>query len=213
MRGDVERSRRSYERGGLDESSASPDPLVQFRGWLDEALARLEIVEPSAMVLASLGADGQPSQRVVLLRGFDERGFVFFTNYESRKGRELAAHASASLLFWWGALERQVRIEGRVERAAGAESDAYFARRPRGHQIGAWASPQSASLRSRSELEARVQEAEARFAGEVPRPPFWGGMRVVPASYEFWQGRSNRIHDRLAYRRDGDRWQIVRLAP
>jgi pyridoxamine 5'-phosphate oxidase len=207
-------ARVSYERGALDEATVARDPFAQCKIWLDEALATEGLVEPNAVTVASVGADGQPSARVVLLRGYDERGFVFFTNYESRKGRELDGHGKAAMLFYWGPLERQIRIEGRVERISADESDAYFARRPRGHRLSAWASKQSDVVPDRAFLEARMAEEEARFAGvDVPRPPFWGGYRVVPAAFEFWQGRRNRVHDRIAYVRDSDGWRIERLSP
>jgi pyridoxamine 5'-phosphate oxidase len=196
----------------LTEDRIAADPFAQFRAWFEFAGAA-ELREPDAMTLASADARGRPSARTVLLRGWDERGFAFYTNYESRKGRELDANPRAALLFFWAPLERQIRIEGSVERVAAPESDSYFAGRPRGHRLGAWASPQSAVIPARSALEAYVKAAEERFPGEVPRPPHWGGYRVVPESFEFWHGRSNRLHDRLLYRRDGDGWRVERLAP
>jgi pyridoxamine 5'-phosphate oxidase len=165
------------------------------------------------MTVATADAAGRPSARIVLLRGWDERGFVFFTNYESRKGREAEANPYASLLFFWDVLEREVRIDGRIERLADAESDAYFERRPRGHRLSAWASPQSRVVPDRATLERAMDDAERRFAGDVPRPPHWGGYRVVPDSIEFWQGRRNRVHDRLVYRRAAGDWTRERLAP
>jgi pyridoxamine 5'-phosphate oxidase len=203
-----------YEHGDLDERAVARDPFAQFNSWYGEALGTEEIVEPGAMALASADARGGPSVRIVLLRGFDERGFVFFTNYESRKGRELDAGGRAALLLYWGRLERQIRIEGAVERITAAESDAYFARRPRGHRLSAWASAQSAPVPDRSYLEARMAAEEQRFKdADVPRPPFWGGYRVIPAAFEFWQGRPNRVHDRIAYVRAGEEWRIERLSP
>jgi pyridoxamine 5'-phosphate oxidase len=206
--------RLNYERGVLDEATVASDPFAQFAAWFEEAARTDGVVEPNAVTLASVAADGQPAARVVLLRGYDPRGFVFFTNYESRKGRELDGAGKASLLFWWGQLERQIRIDGAVERIAAAESDDYFARRPRGHRLSAWASQQSAVVASRDVLEAQMRAAAERFAGgDVPRPPYWGGYRVVPAAFEFWQGRRNRVHDRIAYVRDGEGWRRERLSP
>ena len=204
--------RTSYERGELDEVHAAPEPYAQFRRWLDDALGA-ELKEPNAMTLATADARGRPSSRIVLLRGWDERGFVFFTNYESRKGREIDANPYASLLFFWDVLEREVRIDGPVARLADRESDAYFERRPRGHRLSAWASPQSRVVPDRAVLETAMADAEARFAGEVPRPPHWGGYRVAADAIEFWQGRRNRVHDRLVYRRASEGWTFERLAP
>ncbi len=210
----ISESRKSYDRGSLDETVAAGDPFEQFRRWLDEALATEGLIEPNAMTVASVDADGRPSARIVLLRGYDERGFVFFTNYDSRKGHDLASHAVAALLFYWPPLERQIRIEGDVVRLDAAESDAYFASRPRGHRLSAWASPQSTVVSGRAYLEARMAEEDARFAGaDVPRPPHWGGYRIVPRAFELWQGRRNRVHDRLSYTRDGTGWRVERLAP
>jgi pyridoxamine 5'-phosphate oxidase len=213
MNDEILSRRISYERGALDAEGVASDPFAQFGAWFGEALQSDEIPEPHAMTVASVGADGRPSARVVLLRGWDKRGFVFYTNYESRKAAELSAHPFAALVFWWGPLQRQVRIEGAVERAAEGESDAYFATRPRGHRIGAWASPQSAVVPDRAALERAVAETETRFPDDVPRPPFWGGFRIVPDRFEFWQGRANRVHDRIAYARDGEAWTTARLAP
>ncbi|GAC1584399.1 MAG: pyridoxamine 5'-phosphate oxidase [Candidatus Elarobacter sp.] len=214
-RNDEIRTRRlSYERAALDVSAVDGDPFAQFGTWLNEALATPEIVEPNAMGVSTVGADGRPSSRIVLLRQWDARGFVFYTNYGSRKGADLAVHAFAALLFWWGALERQIRIEGAVERVLEIESDAYFATRPRGHRLSAWASRQSAVVPDRAVLERAMSDAQTRFAHEVPRPPFWGGYRIVPDRFEFWQGRPNRVHDRIAYDRSGEgAWNVVRLSP
>ena len=206
--------RREYTTGGLSEEQLDPDPLVQFQSWF-EAAKQAEIYEPNAMALASVGADGQPSVRIVLLKGLDARGIAFFTNFESRKGRELDARRKAAATFWWGPLERQVRFEGTIERVEDEAADEYFRTRPEGARLGAWASRQSERLPSRSELEAEVKRYEERFAGgEIPRPPFWGGYRLRPHRVEFWQGRQDRLHDRLLYLRDGERdWRIERLSP
>jgi pyridoxamine 5'-phosphate oxidase len=206
--------RREYTQRGLREEDLAPDPFIQFGVWFDE-VAQADIREPNAMTLATATPDGQPSARMVLLKGADARGFNFFTNYESRKGNELTANPRAALVFFWVQLERQVRVEGHVERLSSEESDAYFASRPEGSQLGAWASQQSAVLPGRGPLEARYEELRAQYEGhEAPRPPFWGGYRVVPETVEFWQGRVNRLHDRLRYRRQSDgSWVIERLSP
>jgi pyridoxamine 5'-phosphate oxidase len=197
----------------LRESDVGRDPIAQFKAWLDAAAAAGE-PDPWAMTLATATRGGLPSARVVYLRGVDARGFVFFTHYASRKGEELAANPRACLVSFWALLHRSVRVEGDVERTSDAESDAYFRGRPRGSQIGAWASPQSRVLDGRRELERRVVEIAARFPGEVPRPPFWGGFRLAPTTLEFWQGRESRLHDRLRFRRgDGGEWRLERLAP
>ena len=199
--------------GVLQESAVDPDPLEQFRRWFADAEAA-DIRAPHALALATADADGAPSARMVLLKGADEAGFVFFTGYVSRKAGELDANPRAALLFHWDALGRQVRIEGGVERVSNEDSDAYFATRPRGAQLAAAASRQSAVLSSREELDARVAELQEEYSGkEVPRPAHWGGYRLVPTTYEFWQHREDRSHDRLRYRRDGRAWVIERLSP
>jgi pyridoxamine 5'-phosphate oxidase len=204
--------RRDYDGPALLESTAAKDPFEQFGRWFDDVLAA-GFIEPWAMVLATVSPEGQPSARMVLLKEWDRSGFVFYTNTESRKGRELAANPRASLLFWWDRLHRQVRIEGSVERVPDAMADAYFATRPYGSQIGAWASRQSASIPDRAWLEARAAEFRQRYPQDVPRPPHWGGYRVVPHAFEFWQGRPDRLHDRLFYERVDGVWRRSRLAP
>jgi pyridoxamine 5'-phosphate oxidase len=210
---DVASLRKEYTRAGLVESDVVPDPIEQFRRWFDETTAA-GLHEPNAMTLATATPDGRPSARVVLLKGFDGRGFVFYTNYGGRKGRELDENPRAALLFYWGELERQVRIEGTASRVPEEESDAYYASRPRGSRLGAWASEQSRVVEGREVLEGRIRGLEAEYEGrEVPRPPFWGGYRVVPEIVEFWQGRENRLHDRIVYRWEGAGWEIGRLQP
>ena len=204
--------RKSYERAELDESASLADPLAQFELWLQQAISG-ELPEPNAMTLATVGADGRPSTRVVLIKGCDSRGIVWYTNYDSRKGRELAAHPQAALQFHWVELERVVRIEGRVEKVDVAESDAYFASRPLDSRIGAWASPQSEVISSRSVLVANAARYGAQYLLNPPRPPHWGGYRLVPDRWEFWQGRRSRLHDRLRYRLEAQQWIRERLAP
>lgn len=206
--------RRAYRLGSLSESDLAPDPMTLFQAWLEHAL-ETAMVEPNAMALATVDPDGQPNVRYVLLKGTDAGGFTFFSNYQSRKGHDLAAQPKAGLAFWWPALERQVRAEGTVIRLPTAESDAYFHSRPYGSQIGAAASPQSQPLSSRDELVAFAEELRRRYpeGQPVPRPPAWGGYRLRPERMEFWQGRDDRLHDRFEYQLEGGAWQIRRLAP
>jgi pyridoxamine 5'-phosphate oxidase len=205
--------RREYASRALDEAQADQDPIRQFTKWFDEAM-NSQILDVNAMTLATVSAAGEPAARIVLLKEFDDHGFVFFTNYESAKGHDLAAHARACLLFFWRELERQVRITGAIARVSRGESEEYFHSRPFESQIGAWASAQSTILPSRAPLEERYAELAAKYAGhEVPLPPFWGGYRVTPERMEFWQGRKSRLHDRLLYTRNGAAWSRTRLSP
>jgi pyridoxamine 5'-phosphate oxidase len=205
--------RREYVLGDLADEDLAAGPLDLFRVWMGEALAA-ELLDATAMTLATVDAGGRPSARVVLLKGYDERGFVFYTNYESRKGLELAANPRAALVFFWPHFDRQVRVEGTVEKTSREESDAYFQSRPLGARLGAWASAQSAVIANRGELEERLREVTERFGdGPVPRPDFWGGFRVRPDVVEYWQGRPSRLHDRVRYTRDGEGWRIERLSP
>ncbi|MCW2848591.1 MAG: pdxH [Marmoricola sp.] len=211
---DLAALRREYGDRGLDQPDLAPDPVAMFQGWLDDTVES-GLHEPNAMVVSTVSADDRPSARMVLLKGLDERGFVFYTNYDSRKGREIAANPFVALLFPWHDLQRQVRVQGTAEKVSVEESEAYFAARPRGSQLGAWASPQSREVASRAELDELYGQVEQRFPDEtpVPLPPTWGGYRVVPEEVEFWQGRKGRLHDRLLYRRTRDGWTTTRLAP
>ncbi|GIX51680.1 pyridoxamine 5'-phosphate oxidase [Sphaerotilus sulfidivorans] len=210
---DIAHLRKSYESGELDEAQAGSEPLQQFEQWFQAALDA-GVPEPNAMTLATVGPEGRPSTRIVLIKDYDARGLVWYTNYDSRKGRELAAHPWAALQFHWVEMERVVRIEGRVERVAEAESDAYYASRPLDSRLGAWASPQSQPITSRAVLVSNAAKAAAQHGLNPPRPPHWGGFRLDPDRWEFWQGRKSRLHDRLVYQREPDgRWQRQRLAP
>jgi pyridoxamine 5'-phosphate oxidase len=205
--------RKNYSLGSLDEADLDRDPIRQFEKWFAQAI-EAQLPEPNAMTLATVDSRGYPSARIVLIKGVDARGFVFYTNYESRKGREIAGNPRASLLFHWIELERQVRVEGSVEKTSAEQSDAYYASRPLESRIGAWASEQSQEIESRAALEAREREIIAQYGDHPPRPPHWGGYRVVPETMEFWQGRPSRLHDRMRYTRDGSgAWRIARLSP
>lgn len=207
--------RRSYERGALDRENLDPDPVGQFRAWFTDATEAPEVLEPNAMTLSTVDAEGQPNSRTVLLKAYDERGFVFFTNYESRKAAEIAANPKVALLFPWIALERQAKILGTAEKISRTETVKYFLSRPVGHRLGAWVSNQSSVVSSKSLLLNKLDEMKRKFSdGEIPCPDFWGGFRVVPTRFEFWQGGKDRIHDRFEYRLgDGGSWEIQRLAP
>ena len=209
---DLASLRKSYERAALDEEASLADPIAQFELWLRQAL-EAQLPEPNAMTLATVGADGRPSTRVVLIKGVDARGLVWFTNYQSRKGQELALHPHAALQFHWVELERVVRIEGVVNKVSDEESDTYFASRPLDSRIGAWASPQSQPIASRAVLVANAAKYSAQFLLQPPRPPHWGGYRLQPDRFEFWQGRPSRLHDRLRYRLQNGVWIKERLAP
>ncbi|AFZ47086.1 Pyridoxamine 5'-phosphate oxidase [Cyanobacterium stanieri PCC 7202] len=205
--------RENYLKGGLLEKDILPNPFAQFHLWLEETI-NAQQKEPNAMTIATINKDGKPSARIVLLKNLDERGFVFFTNYDSQKGQDLTANPYASLVFWWGELERQVRIEGEVEKITPTESDEYFNVRPQGSKLGAWASPQSQVIPNRDVLDNNLKNLEEEYQGKtVPRPHHWGGFRVIPHKIEFWQGRANRLHDRLCYTLKDNQWIIERLAP
>ncbi len=213
LRQSVAQLRENYTKAGLSEADLAPDPILQFERWFGDAV-QAGLREPNAMTLATATPAGEPSARIVLLKSYDERGFVFYSNYQSRKGRELEVNPRAALIFYWADLERQVRITGTVSRVSRDETAAYFRSRPRGSQIGAWASRQSDLISRREDLEARVEALLTRFgAEEIPVPEFWGGYRVRHETVEFWQGRPSRLHDRLEYHRDRDGWRIVRLSP
>jgi pyridoxamine 5'-phosphate oxidase len=205
--------RREYVQAGLDRNELAAEPAAQFHQWFEQAL-RAGITEPNAMTLATVGARGRPSTRVVLLKAFDERGLAFFTNFESRKSRDITTQPHVALHFAWLDLERQVSIEGPAERVSAEESAAYFAKRPYGNQLGAWVSAQSSVITTRGEMEKKLEELKAQYPeGQVPMPPHWGGFRVVPDVWEFWQGRPNRLHDRFRYRREKNAWVVERLSP
>jgi pyridoxamine 5'-phosphate oxidase len=204
--------RREYARARLDESTVSPDPVTEFARWFEEAV-KAKVLEPNAMTLATVGDNGAPSARMVLLKGFDQRGFVFFTDYRSQKGIELSRNPRAALVFYWPELERQVRISGRTVTISREESEAYFRTRPRSSRISAWVSHQSQVIESRRALEEKVPELERRFPDDVPLPPYWGGFRLDADMIEFWQGRESRLHDRIRYTREPGGWRLERLAP
>lgn len=205
--------RRDYTAATLDIADVLPDPIAQFGLWIKQAMAS-QVLDVEAMTLATASADGTPSARIVLLRGYDQRGFTFYTNYESQKGSDLAANAACAVVFHWREIERQVRIQGDAQKVTAEESEAYFATRPRGSQLGAWVSRQSTVLKNREELEKEWNTLDSKYKGTgIDRPPFWGGYRVVPKCIEFWQGRRSRLHDRLQYSLTDAGWKLDRLAP
>ena len=205
--------RKSYTVGALNENDVAPDAIEQFKYWLDDAL-KSEILEPTAMTLATADQQGKPSARMVLLKGVDQRGFIFYSNYQSRKAKELLENPFAALTFYWDKLERQVRIEGKVQKIWREESEIYFKSRPHGSQLGAWASQQSQVIKNREVVEEKIKELSERYSeGQVPLPEFWGGFLLSPEVIEFWQGRPSRLHDRLRYIRNGENWKIERLSP
>ncbi len=213
MFSEIQGLRKEYRQASLNEAELRADPFSQFKYWFEQAISA-QLPEPNAMILSTVSVSGAPSSRTVLLKELDSQGFVFFSNYASRKGREIAVNQQVCLLFYWAELERQVRIEGQIETISAADSDAYFASRPRGSQLGAWASSQSERLDSRETLEQTLQALEQEYADKaIPRPPHWGGYRVVPNAVEFWQGRPSRLHDRLLYQLEGQTWRVSRLSP
>ncbi len=204
--------RRDFAAGGLSESDVAANPFEQFAAWMNDAL-KADIIDPNAMTVSTVGEDGRPSVRIVLLKYYGDEGFAFFTNYESKKGRDLTANPFAAMHFFWPQLDRQVAVYGRVEKTSRDESEKYFNSRPVDSRIAAWASAQSSVIGSRDILDKRFEEYKERFGDDVPLPPFWGGFRLTPERFEFWQGRQNRLHDRICYQQDGDAWTITRLSP
>lgn len=212
MKEKLQDTRQSYEKGALDAQDMSSDPMIQFQRWYED-YEKIQERDPNACLLATADKEGRVTCRVLLLKGLDAGGMEFYTNYESEKGQQLAENPQAALTFFWPELERQVRVEGLVEKLRASQSDAYFQSRPRGSQLGAWTSPQSEVISDRSELEKRAQEVEERYPEEIPRPPHWGGYCLMPRRMEFWQGRPSRLHDRICYQRKGKEWEIFRMAP